>query len=232
MATEAGIAAADAAIQAHGGYGYTRPYIVEKIRRDVRITTIYEGTSEIMEMTIARDRWQHHLKTRGRHYLDLAAELDAVASSSPDVGATAAALAMECLAAVFEACRVGRLTRNQHVLLRLGELVAYAECAQALVRRAVAAAVGTLPAKADRRFDAAGLATVSRVFARDALLRVADEGVRWVSGAADPGAAEQLATIMPMPRVHAAQAGLLADMDALADLLYERAGSSSAGELP
>jgi alkylation response protein AidB-like acyl-CoA dehydrogenase len=38
--------------------------LVEKIKRDVRITTIYEGTSEIMEMTIARDRWQHHLKTR------------------------------------------------------------------------------------------------------------------------------------------------------------------------
>ena len=68
MATEAGNAAADAAIQAHGGYGYTREYVVEKIKRDVRITTIYEGTSEIMEMTIARDRWQHHLKS-GRRLL-------------------------------------------------------------------------------------------------------------------------------------------------------------------
>ncbi len=63
MATEAGNAAADAAIQAHGGYGYTREYVVEKVKRDVRITTIYEGTSEIMEMTIARDRWQQHLST-------------------------------------------------------------------------------------------------------------------------------------------------------------------------
>ena len=77
LATEAGVAAADAAIQAHGGYGYTRDYIVEKIQRDVRITTIYEGTSEIMEMTIARDRWQQHLKTRGEYYLARAA------SSSP-----------------------------------------------------------------------------------------------------------------------------------------------------
>ena len=65
LATEAGNAAADAAIQAHGGYGYTRDYLVEKIKRDVRITTIYEGTSEIMEMTIARDRWQQHPKTGG-----------------------------------------------------------------------------------------------------------------------------------------------------------------------
>jgi len=45
LATEAGNLAADAAIQAHGGYGYTHEYLVEKIKRDVRITTIYEGTS-------------------------------------------------------------------------------------------------------------------------------------------------------------------------------------------
>ena len=56
MATEAGNMAADASIQAFGGYGYTKEYMVEKHKRDVRITTIYEGTSEIMEMTISRDR--------------------------------------------------------------------------------------------------------------------------------------------------------------------------------
>jgi alkylation response protein AidB-like acyl-CoA dehydrogenase len=75
LATEAGNAAADAAIQALGGYGYTHEYLVEKIKRDVRITTIYEGTSEIMEITISRDRWQQHLKTRGAHYHDQAREL-------------------------------------------------------------------------------------------------------------------------------------------------------------
>ena len=47
MATEAGNKAAEDAIQAHGGYGYTKEYMVEKIKRDVRITTIYEGTPEI-----------------------------------------------------------------------------------------------------------------------------------------------------------------------------------------
>ncbi|MEM8995536.1 MAG: acyl-CoA dehydrogenase family protein, partial [Acidobacteriota bacterium] len=65
----------DRAIQAHGGYGYTKEYMVEKIKRDVKITTIYEGTSEIMEMTISRDRWQQHLKTRGQHYRDAAAAM-------------------------------------------------------------------------------------------------------------------------------------------------------------
>ena len=86
LATEAGNAAADAAIQAHGGYGYTHEYMVEKIRRDVRITTIYEGTSEIMEMTIARDRWQLHLKSRGDHYHALGRELEALDGREPNAG--------------------------------------------------------------------------------------------------------------------------------------------------
>jgi alkylation response protein AidB-like acyl-CoA dehydrogenase len=222
LATEAGVAAADAAVQAHGGYGYTRPYIVEKIRRDVRITTIYEGTSEIMEMTIARDRWQQHIKTRGGHYLAVGGGLRSLHGSHPTVGADVAALAAECLAAVLEACRVGRLTRNQHVLLRLGELIAYAEAAAALVHRAIAAADGQLPQKADRRFSPEGLAAVSRLFAREAALKVAEEGVRWVSGAADPGAARELVAGLPLEQVRAAQAGLLADMNAVADALYGR----------
>ncbi len=44
----------DKALQIHGGYGYTRDYPVERYLRDARITEIYEGTSEIMRMTIAR----------------------------------------------------------------------------------------------------------------------------------------------------------------------------------
>src|SRR5271165_3174376 len=93
LATEAGNAAAEAAIQAHGGYGYTRPYLVEKIKRDVRITTIYEGTSEILEMTIARDRWQQHLKTTGAYYRDAARTLEGVSAQAPGIGADVAALA-------------------------------------------------------------------------------------------------------------------------------------------
>ncbi len=86
MATEAGNQAAEASIQALGGYGYTHEYMVEKIKRDVRITTIYEGTSEIMEMTISRDRWQPHLKTRGQHYHEQARRFEALHAQHPDSG--------------------------------------------------------------------------------------------------------------------------------------------------
>jgi hypothetical protein len=91
-----------------------------------------------------------------------------------------------------------------------------------LVRRAAAAADGHLPEKTDRRFGPEALAAISRVCARDAALTVAEEGVRWVSGAADPGAAVPLAEDLPLERVRAAQAGLLADMGAVADALYDR----------
>ena len=223
LASEAAVAAADAAVQAHGGYGYTRPYIVEKIRRDVRITTIYEGTSEILEMTIARDRWQQHLKTRGAYFPDAARIVRGLQASHPEVGADTAALGLECLGAVFEACRTGRLTRNQHVLLRLGELVACMEGAAALVRRAVAAIEGRLPEKADKKYSAAALATMGRVYAREAALRVAEEGARWICGTADPATSAALAATVPFDAVRTAQAGLIADMNAVADVIYNRA---------
>lgn len=44
----------DAAIQIHGGNGYVKEYHVERFMRDAKITEIYEGTSEIQRMTIAR----------------------------------------------------------------------------------------------------------------------------------------------------------------------------------
>ena len=225
MATEAGNQAADASIQALGGYGYTHEYMVEKISRDVRITTIYEGTSEIMEMTISRDRWQLHLKTRGQHYHERARELEALHARHPNVGANFAALAHHALAEVMEKARVTRLTRYQHILLRLGEWIAYAESAASLARRAARLGEGKLNEKANRRFDATAIAAVSRVFSREAAIKVAEEGLRWVSGAGAVSDAEMAAfeTNLGLPAVHRAQAGLISDMDFIADVLYDRA---------
>ena len=224
MSTEAGNAAAEASIQALGGYGYTHEYMVEKISRDVRITCIYEGTSEIMEMTISRDRWQLHLKTRGQYYHDEARKCEALHAQHPEVGADTAALALHALAELLEKARVGRLTRYQHVLLRLGELIAYAECAGSLARRAARMAEGKLNEKAVRRFDAAAQAAASRVFARDAALKVAEEGLRLVTGAGGVtnGDLAALESALRLSDIHRAQAGLIADMDSIADALYNR----------
>ncbi len=54
-ASEAAGRACDAAVQIHGGYGYTREFPVERFMRDARVQRIYEGTSEVQRIVIARD---------------------------------------------------------------------------------------------------------------------------------------------------------------------------------
>jgi len=60
FATEAANKACYDAMQILGGYGYTKDYLIERLYRDVRVTTIYEGTSEIQRLIIAK------------HYMDTA----------------------------------------------------------------------------------------------------------------------------------------------------------------
>ena len=213
LATEAGNKAAEDSIQALGGYGYTKEYMVEKVKRDVKITTIYEGTSEIMEWTIARDRWQLHLKTKGAYYSDWAARLEQVNRAEPNNGAGAAALAMRALAVVLERCRIDRLTRNQHVLFRLGELIAYVETAAIFSEF-----VTSHPTEAIN-LDVPARQAMARIHAREAALKIATEGLRWTigGGQTDPNLAGSLA----LPAIYQAQAGLIDDMDFVAKKLAE-----------
>jgi acyl-CoA dehydrogenase len=53
-ASEAAVFVCDAAVQVFGGYGYSADYPVERYLRDARVTTLYEGTSEIQRVVIAR----------------------------------------------------------------------------------------------------------------------------------------------------------------------------------
>ncbi len=213
LASEAGNRAAEDAIQALGGYGYTREYMVEKIKRDVRITTIYEGTSEILEWTTARDRWQLHLKSRGAHYLEFAQRLEQLHAERPDVGARNAALALRTIAALLERCRLDKLTRHQHVLFRLGELVAQAEGAAIFAERAAKAPTVAVP------LPPSTLCAMARVFAREASARVAFEGARWAiaAGQTDP----QFARGIDLEQVLAGQAGGIEDMDVIAGSLAQ-----------
>jgi alkylation response protein AidB-like acyl-CoA dehydrogenase len=131
-------------------------------------------------------------------------------------------LAHHALAEVLEACRVVRLTRNQHVLFRLGELVAWTECSAALSRRAARAAADGLPPKGDQRFDAPALAAMGRVFARETAIKVTTDGLRWLHGGS-PDVDPEIEQRVGLTGVLAAQRGLIDDMDAVADAIYERA---------
>jgi alkylation response protein AidB-like acyl-CoA dehydrogenase len=54
-ASEVAMWATTEAVQIHGGYGYVREFHVERMMRDAKITQIYEGTTEIQKMVIARE---------------------------------------------------------------------------------------------------------------------------------------------------------------------------------
>ena len=60
VASEAGMKAAHAAVQIHGGYGLMKAYPVERMFRDAKMGEIYEGTSEIQRLVIAN----HMLRSR------------------------------------------------------------------------------------------------------------------------------------------------------------------------
>jgi alkylation response protein AidB-like acyl-CoA dehydrogenase len=55
FASEACGRVVDRMVQLHGGYGYSRDYVVERLFRDARVLRIYEGTSEVQRLVIARE---------------------------------------------------------------------------------------------------------------------------------------------------------------------------------
>jgi alkylation response protein AidB-like acyl-CoA dehydrogenase len=211
LATECAVEVTRAAIQVHGGIGFMADSEVGKLHSDAIITTIYEGTSEILEWTIARDRWQEHLKSRGAFFRDWAARLKTMDASA---GAPVAALAMASLGSVFERCRVEKLTRNQHVLFRLGELCAWAETAAIFCERAVSA-----PSDASG-LDAETLRILARIHAREAALKVATDGLRWVTGGGSD--LESLGRELELTAIYQAQQGLLDDMGEAANKLNQQ----------
>ena len=175
-------------------------------------------------MTIGRDRWQQHLKTRGQHYHDLGRRLEGVHAEHPKVGADIAALAAHALGELMERARAKRLTRNQHVLFRIGELASYVEGAAAFARHAVRAEVDELNPKAPKRFAPPAVAAMARVFAREAAQHVAVDGMRWIVGAESAGDADvqSLEASAQLSKIYAAQVGLIEDMNQVGDALYER----------
>jgi alkylation response protein AidB-like acyl-CoA dehydrogenase len=54
VASETAVRVCNDAVQIHGGYGYVRELAAERHLRDARVTTIYEGTSEIQRVVIGR----------------------------------------------------------------------------------------------------------------------------------------------------------------------------------
>jgi alkylation response protein AidB-like acyl-CoA dehydrogenase len=213
--SEAGNAAAEASIQAMGGYGYVHEMVVEKIKRDVRITQIYEGTNEILEMTIARNRWQEHLKSRGLYYKDKAKEMMELNEKEPHVGAEVVANSLKALSNIYEECRIQKLTRNQHILMRLGELSAWGETSAGFCLKAAEEKYSRAV-----KFDRETWQAMCRVYARDSSLRIATDGIKLIMGYGE-GEPAGLRNIVFMDRIMAGQLGQKEDKDLVAQRLKD-----------
>ena len=113
---------------------------MEKIKRDVKITTIYEGTSEIQQLIISTSRWRDTVRSKGLFYGSLAEQMDAVHETCGDVRADMFAALARLLNRLFDEVHQAKLTRQQHIMFRLATLTTLVETGAALCRKAAQSA--------------------------------------------------------------------------------------------
>jgi alkylation response protein AidB-like acyl-CoA dehydrogenase len=217
FATEAGNRAAEDCIQALGGYGYIAEYLVEKIKRDVRITTIYEGTSEIQQNIISTFRWKKSRKTKGGFYGAMAAEMEQLEKDRPGCGGRFYALAARGLNHLIGVADARRLTRQQIIMFDLADLMAHVEVGVAVARKA-----GALAAGGDAQAERAVL--LARIFAWEVCQLFERNSLRILTGTGDLDAAT---VANSLAEIHFSEfAGscrnVIKDMDRLADIVFGR----------
>ncbi len=204
FATEAGNVAADHAVQALGGYGYCVDFEVEKIRRDARILTIYEGTSEIQQSIIGIFRMREAVRSKGQFYTRMADEVE----GASDAGGPAAARAARFLAEAAQMAFKAKLVRQQHIAFEFATAMTDVETAVALTRAAAAKDSPLLKAQARLWASQVALGVPTRILAA-----VSASGL---VGADDLGRLQQLGDLNG---AIALQAGGLDDMNFVAEQL-------------
>ncbi len=217
FATESANKAADDAMQALGGYGYIAEYGVEKIKRDVKITCIYEGTSEIQQNIISTFRWKKTRKTKGAYYEGLAEEMDRRHTQCDDAGCRFIGLAARALNKTIFLVDENRLTREQYVMFAVADMMMHVEVAASLARRA--AAVG-----GENNAQAEKVCLFSRLFANEIAMLVSHNILKILRGSG-VFESDQISTFLTETS-HAALAdsyqNIIPDMNRAADMIFNR----------
>ncbi len=203
--SEAADSMANDAIQALGGYGYIREYEVEKIKRDVRILTIYEGTSEIQRSIISMFRMKKTVKSKGSFYREMA---EGLSSLSEETAGPMLAQAVYPVNDIILAARKNKLTRYQHVMFLLADIMTWIEIGDALCHKAAVY-------RGDQKPSADFMMAAARLFARDTLSRVHATGMKIAKGCGKDmdDMVEKLGSI----DLAASMTGYMKDMDLVAD---------------
>jgi alkylation response protein AidB-like acyl-CoA dehydrogenase len=218
FATEAGDAAANDGIQALGGYGYIRDYEVEKIKRDVKITTIFEGTSEIQQSIISVFRLRETVHTKGEFYRRMAEEL----SGLPwETGGPLLSNAIGLLNELIVFARKRKATRSQYVLFLLADMMTWAEVAKATCLKAASRGAGETG-------SAEFMLAVARLFAREAIEKLYVNSWKILNGVHP--LPEELSDKLDSLPLHRVFENMLADMDLVAQQVVS-GGITSASTL-
>ncbi len=214
FASESANQAADDAMQALGGYGYINEFGVEKIKRDVKITCIYEGTSEIQQNIISTFRWKKTRKTKGAYYEEMAAAAEGL---SPDVGGPVYGRCARVVNETVNLIHENGLTKTQYAMFLLADMMTHVEVGAALAHKAARHTEAGEP-------DAERARLSARIFAGEVAGLVAQNTVRIVMGCDlfDEEAVKSFMKSVSYNDLLAGLQGLIGDMDRMADILFGR----------
>ena len=217
FASESANKAAEDAIQALGGYGYIAEYEVEKIKRDVRITCIYEGTSEIQQNIISMYRWKKTRKSKGEFYQSIRDEMMRLDGEADDLGCRIYGLAADALNQAVNLAHDQRLTRQQYVMFALADMMAHVEVGASLARRAFDV-VQSGGAAAEK------IKLISRLFANETAQMVSQGILKIVMGCGecDLDMTNDFLQKIAYTELTASCQNIITDMDRLADIVFER----------
>ncbi len=216
--TEAANDAADDAMQALGGYGYIREFEVEKIKRDLKITCIYEGTSEIQQSIISTFRWKHSRKSKGALYESMAQAADAIHERQPDIGASHYGLAARALNQTINLVHEHKLTRQQAAMFALADMMTQVEVGMSLLKKTQG-----LCEVGDREADRYRL--ICRIFASEVARMVGEKLVEVLMGGGLFNVAQmaEFGKTVALEKLTFASYHRFSDMDRLTDMVFERA---------
>ncbi|MBW2027631.1 MAG: acyl-CoA dehydrogenase family protein [Deltaproteobacteria bacterium] len=208
FATEAGDSMANDGIQAFGGYGYMREFEVEKIKRDVKILPLYEGTSEIQQNIISVFRVRETVRSKGAFYRQMA---DRVAELPDDCGAGMLSRAIRVMNDLILDARSAKLTKSQYAMFLMADMITWCEIGEALCEKAAH--------YAGRERTPEFMRAAARLFSREVVEKVFINGTRigYGTGKVLQAAAEKLNSL----RLESAMEAELEDRNRVASELVK-----------
>jgi len=209
FATEVGDAMANDGIQALGGYGYIREYEVEKIKRDAKINTIFEGTSEIQQNIISIFRLREAVRTKGGYYASMSEGLSGLPE---ETGGPMVARAIGLLNEVLLHVRRLKVNRSQYLMFLLADMMTWLEVAKATCLKA-----GT--EDWEKKTSDEFMFAAARLFAREAVEKVYTNILKTLK--AGQGETHDLTGKLESLELNKVFEGAMADMDLAAGELVK-----------